>query len=136
MALTAAGAQSLDPHRWNNRLLILVDTSDDQLKLGRQLDQLRTEATGLRDRKLVVYQFNNEAYRTGLDVAADWTPGTLPATLTNRIKNDGSFQLFLIGLDGGVKLHRDDVTRPETIFSLIDGMPMRRAELRRRSDYD
>ena len=40
---------------------------------------------------------------------------------------DGSAQVFLVGKDGGIKLRErgDRVSLPE-IFTLIDGMPMRR----------
>ncbi len=44
-----------------------------------------------------------------------------------RVVGDGPAQVFLIGKDGGIKLREsgDRVSLPE-IFTLIDGMPMRR----------
>jgi hypothetical protein len=40
-------------------------------------------------------------------------------------------QLVLIGKDGGIKArHSEDVFDLERIFTLIDSMPMRRAEMR------
>jgi hypothetical protein len=37
--------------------------------------------------------------------------------------------VVLIGKDGGVKLRNDYVVAPQKILDLIDGMPMRRAEI-------
>ncbi|MEO0728414.1 MAG: DUF4174 domain-containing protein, partial [Bacteroidota bacterium] len=42
------------------------------------------------------------------------------------------FQVFLLGLDGGVKLRQQAPVSREDIFDLIDTMPIRRAEMRRK----
>ena len=47
----------------------------------------------------------------------------------------GGFTLILIGKDGGVKLRRENGADLQDIFDLIDGMPMRKAEMRRQSGY-
>ena len=41
----------------------------------------------------------------------------------------GGFRIVLVGKDGGIKLEQEEVLDPETLFSLIDGMPMRRNEM-------
>jgi hypothetical protein len=50
------------------------------------------------------------------------------------------FEIVLIGLDGGIKLRQDSSPEKDNLFfadplaelyALIDGMPMRRAEMRR-----
>jgi hypothetical protein len=38
-----------------------------------------------------------------------------------------------VGKDGSVKLNRQEQTRLEDIFALIDAMPMRREEMRQKS---
>ena len=45
---------------------------------------------------------------------------------------DSRLQTLLIGKDGGVKLRVDGVPELDRVFALIDGMPMRRAEMRER----
>ena len=39
--------------------------------------------------------------------------------------------IVLIGKDGGVKMKKEFQVDPKTVFTLIDGMPMRRAEMER-----
>jgi hypothetical protein len=43
------------------------------------------------------------------------------------------FSVILVGKDGGIKLNRQEQTRLEDIFALIDTMPMRREEMRQKS---
>jgi len=43
---------------------------------------------------------------------------------------DKGFGLELIGLDGGVKYRSTSAVPLEELWTLIDGMPMRRAELK------
>ena len=40
--------------------------------------------------------------------------------------------VILIGKDGGIKLNRQDQTRLEDLFALIDAMPMRQEEMRQK----
>ena len=47
--------------------------------------------------------------------------------------NQGEFAVILVGKDGGIKLNRQNETRLEEIFDLIDAMPMRREEIRQKS---
>jgi hypothetical protein len=42
--------------------------------------------------------------------------------------------VILIGKDGGEKLSREEGTTLGEIFGLIDTMPMRRREMRRKTD--
>jgi len=48
-------------------------------------------------------------------------------SLRKRYKvNLGEFAVLLVGMDGGIKLNRQNEIRVEDIFDLIDTMPMRR----------
>ncbi len=49
------------------------------------------------------------------------------------VKKTG-FTMLLIGKDGGVKLTSKTFKTPQEIFSLIDGMPMRQSEMRKRGN--
>lgn len=44
-----------------------------------------------------------------------------------------AFRVLLVGKDGGVKLDSDAPVTPAELFTLIDAMPMRKAELRSRA---
>ena len=48
-----------------------------------------------------------------------------------KVKED-TFAVFLIGKDGGIKMRKEKVVPMEEIFRLIDSMPMRQAEMRRK----
>ncbi len=48
----------------------------------------------------------------------------------------GSFELVLVGKDGGVKARADDPDALSAFLERIDTMPMRRAEIRRRGGPD
>jgi len=41
--------------------------------------------------------------------------------------------VLLVDKDGGIKLNRQNETRLEDIFTLIDAMPMRQEEMRQKS---
>ena len=41
-----------------------------------------------------------------------------------------TFEVVLIGLDGGIKLRQTKLVSLDKLFTLIDGMPMRRNELK------
>jgi hypothetical protein len=45
---------------------------------------------------------------------------------------NSEFEVKLIGLDGSVKNKETAVINPQKVFDLIDSMPMRRQELKKR----
>ncbi len=125
--------QDLSGHRWQDRLVLLLANEIDNPMLARQLEVFQKEQEGLEERKLVIYQVLPEHYRTGLSDEEHWKKAD---RLYNRYRSgEYSFEFILIGLDGGVKLRRQAVVSCEELFTLIDGMPMRRAEMRKRGRY-
>ena len=72
--------------------------------------------------------FSKKGIQKGIQDDSKWEASKIP----NRFQIQQSFQLFLVGLDGGIKARYDGPTTPQTIFGLIDTMPMRQAELRYR----
>lgn len=121
-------AQQLQQHRWQNRLLLIINNTDDSAKSKTQLSLLKQDIPGLKERKLLVYQFSEKSYKKGLSDTTSWLP-TTSNTAIPQISNN-PFSVYLIGLDGGIKMKKHKVVNLSTIFSLIDGMPMRQAELR------
>jgi len=121
-------AQQLKQHRWQNRLLIIVDDQANSNKRSTQLATLKKDQVGLTERKLIIYQFSPKGYRKGVSNNSDWlniTPESNPLPQNNK-----GFNVYLIGLDGGIKMQQQNPVNLSTIFALIDGMPMRQAELR------
>ena len=122
-------SQNFQQYRWENRLLIIVDYSDDQTKQLQQLALFKKHQEGLADRKLRVFSFSKKGLLKGTRPSSTWEVGKLP----NRFQTDQPFVLYLVGLDGGIKEIYNQPTALQSIFELIDTMPMRRAEIRQRN---
>jgi hypothetical protein len=117
--------QDLKQHRWVQRVLIV--TAKDTHLLKEQMDSLSKDIKGLQERKLAIYQVTPNGYAKGTRIT-NWTKTKdFYQRITKRKKD---FEVILIGLDGGVKLRQTELLTLEKLFTLIDGMPMRRAEIR------
>ncbi len=121
-------AQELKDYQWKNRILLLVDESPDTDALQSQLDELTSDKKALEDRDLIIFRLTPEAV-----FAWDGSRSSLSAEMIFRNLNlDSGFTgTILIGKDGGSKLEKPFEVSAQTIFALIDGMPMRRAEMRK-----
>jgi hypothetical protein len=97
---TEAGLPDLSVHQWRHRVLVIDMPSPQDVAYHQQSAWLEAATAGLRERDLVIV--------------------TQPAA---------AFRIRLVGKDGGVKLDRAAPVEVPTLFSLIDAMPMRRAEM-------
>ncbi len=123
-------AQNLSKHQWKNRLILILVDDATQLELQAQLTEFRTHSAGMKERKLVVYQVQSNQFKRGLSADNEWINSN---KLYQKYKSDDSpFEVVLIGLDGGVKLTQNNILTCEKLFAIIDAMPMRRRELRRK----
>ncbi|WP_054559426.1 DUF4174 domain-containing protein [Croceitalea dokdonensis] len=103
-------AQNLEEYQWRNRLLILFGDSSTEAFL-RQKQLLTKEKAALEERAILIFEGNRE--------------------LQEQLQLNAEFEgIILIGKDGGVKHKKPFTVQPEAIFSMIDGMPMRKAEIR------
>tara|TARA_R100000655_G_scaffold50812_2_gene88419 strand:+ start:997 stop:1275 length:279 start_codon:yes stop_codon:yes gene_type:complete len=87
------------------------------------------ESNKLSERKLVVIQATKDRYKIIFPENSEWVSSSLKDVLNISTKTE--FEVFLLGLDGGIKLRQQEILQTEKLFSLIDGMPMRKAEIRR-----
>ena len=83
---------------------------------------LQSDPEGVKERDLVVIECRG---------------GTRSSDDKNYLKRHfghdlDTFGVWLVGKDGGTKLSETKPVTTEKFFSLIDAMPMRRAEMRRR----
>ena len=109
-------------------MLIIESENARNALYQQQIEALKNDAKGLNERKLVVYWYFNEGYTTGFSNAINRYE-----TRKNQIaKTD--FSITLIGLDGGKKLRQNSILAKEKLFAIIDGMPMRRRELKKNED--
>ena len=121
-------AQNLETHRWQDRLVVVMAPDMDDPSYLEQMDILRQDTAGLAERRLVIYTATPATYMTGL------RPG--PMEKSEKLYREykrlrTTFEVVLIGLDGGVKLRQGTPLSLQELFSTIDAMPMRRQELRR-----
>ena len=109
MATTTA-AQS--PHR----LVVVVGRPDDP-RATQQHAALQHAAAALHERDVVVQDITPEAARRERPELG--------------VSSHATFELLLVGKDGGVKLRREKPVAASEITALIDTMPMRQNEMRR-----
>ena len=122
-------AQLLNDYRWENRI-VLVMTNDETLETYQKQLQLLASSTEMKERKLLICKVMPNQYTLGLD-NFDWIK---TSELYRKFHSKNTdFEVILIGLDGGVKLRQTDILTTEKLFSTIDVMPMRRAELKRKN---
>lgn len=113
-------AQELKDFRWKNRILI---TNNSELKEA-QLKELKNDSTGSSERKLIFLLSDHEQIKKIWPTSVDILPGN-----STMFKDEN--EVLLIGLDGGVKYRSEKAISKKELFSLIDSMPMRAAEMKK-----
>jgi len=123
-------AQDLQQYQWENRIIVVYSNETEVDLVSKQLKLLTKESNKLSERKLMVIQAHKNQYRTIFPENSEWVSSSLKDKL--KISVETEFEVFLLGLDGGIKLRQQEIVQTEKLFSLIDGMPMRKAEIRRK----
>jgi len=114
---------------------LLVFTTDlSNKEYQEQLKELSVEEVGLADRKLMIYQVIPEKYKavdySDKEANPTWKDGR--ELFEKYMHADDQFRVVLIGLDGTVKRNQAEVISTSDLFTTIDAMPMRKAEMRRK----
>mgnify|MGYP001066751620 CR=1 FL=1 len=123
----------LKDYQWKNRLILAFSPSTENPGYRALEKDIAVQADEVVDRDLLVFQI----LETGETKLGN---SSLPESSGNylrekfSIKSD-TFTVLLIGKDGGVKLRRQGGVELDTIFSLIDTMPMRQREMREKSQH-
>ena len=123
-------AQDFDSYRWRNRLLLLYTEDLNNPEYRRQVSKLQEDPEALDERRLIVFTLLKDRFAKGLPLA-EWTMEEWK--VSEKVKTTG-FYLELIGLDGGTKLTKQNSVPVSDLWALIDGMPMRRAELKNKGN--
>jgi len=133
MGMTMQG-QHLDEYHWENRILLVKTKNERSEKYRDQLEEFRGATEALKERKIILYQIVGSQYDL-IDYANinHRESGALSNEMTDRILNhNNQFEIILIGLDGGIKYRKTELLPTEDLFSIIDSMPMRSAEMRKK----
>ena len=120
--------QNLQKHVWEDRVLIIESENAQNELYQQQIKVLKNDAKGLKERKLVIYSYFNDGYTRGFSQVIK------PYQTIKKQKDKNDFSITLIGLDGGKKLRQNSILTKEKLFIIIDGMPMRRRELKKNED--
>ena len=124
----------LSQFQWKNRLLFLFAPNRSHPLFDALQKSIAIEQAEVADRDLVIFEIL-ESGSSRMDMT-DLDP-QVAQSLRNKFEvPKGRFAVILVGKDGGIKLERQDDTRLEDIFALIDSMPMRREEMRQKSRTD
>ena len=127
MCLSNTIAQDMDEYQWKNRLVIILTDNMEQEDYLAQLEELKSDSEGMKERKLLVFSTTPNTYRKGVS-ESEWEKSE---KLYKRYKkSDAPFEVLLIGLDGGIKVRKTAIFKTEDLFAMIDGMPMRQSEIK------
>jgi hypothetical protein len=124
---SALHAQNLSQHLWKNRVILIL--SEDNSAFERQMLAFKANEKGMYERSLIVYHLKSDEYEQVMP------KGDVQRSMNLFKKNNQanvSFELILIGLDGGIKLRQKEFLSCEKLFAIIDSMPMRSADIKNR----
>jgi len=124
-------SQDLKKHQWRNRVLLILTNDISADVFNNQIKTFKDNSTGLEERKLVVYKVVPEDYEL-VHKDNSWINNKKVFNKYKRTKK--IFEVVLIGLDGGVKLRQTKHLSSEKLFTIIDGMPMRRGEIKSKNE--
>lgn len=121
----------LREYRWKNRLVLIFSVDSSHKQSIAQLDELNGVKDGLDERELLTFLVRK-------DRVTDQGNQSVSAINAVSLRNQFSieqeeFAVLLIGKDGGVKLRSKEKVSAVDLFALIDGMPMRSSEIRRKN---
>ncbi|MGV0990961.1 MAG: DUF4174 domain-containing protein [Mycobacterium sp.] len=122
-----AAAAELGDYLWQRRPLLVFAPTDSDPRLVETMRRIEASRCDFVDREMVLGR-----------IVADGT-STLDGNVVDtkqaqRLRSAfgigaTSFSVVLIGKDGGEKLRVNDVPDLQTIYAVIDGMPMRGSEM-------
>ncbi len=118
-------SQDLSQHRWENRLLLILTVEQNHPLVQKQLDELHENRQGVEERRLLTYLITPERYQLQLD-DKKWQPNSAFA----KYSSGKAYEVVLVGLDGSIKQREFGLFKASKLFSIIDSMPMRQAEMR------
>ncbi len=117
--------------RWKYRLLLLFSPSIDDEAYLKQIESFQGKEAEIKDRDLIIFRFfsNGEGFCNSDIIPFE----EVKRSYQDFHINKDQFNILLIGKDGGVKMHKKQYVQTYIIFNIIDQMPMRQNEMRRKS---
>jgi hypothetical protein len=123
----AAAAAELDDFLWQRRPLLLFAPSESDPRLVETVRRIEASRCDFADRDMVLGLIVTEGTSTLDGQVVDTSQAR--RLLSEFGIRANTFSAVLIGKDGGEKLRINAVPNLSAIYAVIDGMPMRSAEM-------
>jgi len=126
----------LNHFKWKNRLVLVISKDGKEPEYQKQIEEFTKKPEGYNERKLVVLDIQKNKFRK-IEFIDNKTMLVNKWQENNDLYREYAsrkeyFKVLLIGLDGGIKrTKKRKILSKSSLFAIIDGMPMRRAELKR-----
>lgn len=117
----------LEQYKWQNRLLLIFAPTPDNVAYQAQLDKLKRNKEGLKERDVKVFHLLS-AGGAFVDDRSIAKPQVDQLARKFGI-NPAAFTVILIDKDGTQKLRQTEPLGIKELFSVIDAMPMRQREM-------
>lgn len=129
LAGAATPGEAMSVYRWTNRPLVVFAPSNQSANLVRQKRIINANRSGFSNRDMVVVTVVGDRVTSRF--------GGRPRLSADQLRRRygvarGQFRALVVGKDGGVKLSSGQAISAARLFGLIDSMPMRQQEMRRR----
>ena len=120
----------LDQFKWNNRLVVVFAPDRSDPVYFEQIVELSRDKAGMKERDIeFISVFEDGQVLLGKDIV---DPDVVRSSeLRNAFSVFSGFQVFLIGKDGSIKRRSSKPVTSQSLFSVIDAMPMRRYEIKK-----
>lgn len=113
IVICQVNAQNVSKYQWKNRVVLLFAKDSESIAIKKQLKAFEEQKAATEERDMVIL--------------------TAKPMLKTQLGLKPDFEgIVLIGKDGGVKFSENFFVKPQTLFALIDKMPMRKTEMRRK----
>jgi hypothetical protein len=124
-------SMDLNQFQWKNRLLFIFAPEKGDSFFQALQSEISTQPDEISERDLVVFKIfeTGPSYQENIQIDTR----AAAAIRTKFAAPLGNFTCILVGKDGGIKLRQDSQVKLEEVFNLIDAMPMRREEMRQKS---
>jgi len=121
---------SLSDYRWENRIILLFHSNGNS-QYKKQTDELLNDKPGLSDRNLLIFSIDQTSKITELTTSKKFE--SKPGLRSDFNIPQNEFYVILIGKDGSVKYRDNSPIERKKLYAIIDAMPMRQAEMRRKN---
>jgi len=115
-------SQDLSDFKWKNRVVIFTDSDQKFSKAKPAMLAFKSQEKEVEERALLLLLYAQGSFYDD--------NGALLSLQSERLIKPSFEGVILLGKDGGVKFKEPYPVKAETIFNLVDSMPMRRAEMK------